>query len=166
MSSESPSVGIVARVISEAELLGPLVPTYLHLVASALFPIFTGAHASISIPSSASPPRKKGRGPHQGGLSKEETEAATKIEGLTPKDAVLFPLLAGLTLSSLYFLIKWLEDPTTLNKVLGYYFLQAGFVFGTKFSKTSSQSSDPFVCQHNMRKTEFYGRSTDLSNST
>jgi minor histocompatibility antigen H13 len=125
---------LFGRIAFEAEHLRPFLPTYLHLLASALFPIYIGAHASLSIPSSAAPPAKKDRGDDE--FSDNEPEvAAETVEGLTPKDALLFPLLAGLTLSSLYFIIKWLEDPSILNKVLSFYFLQVGIVFGTKFLK-------------------------------
>jgi minor histocompatibility antigen H13 len=40
----------------------------------------------------------------------------------------MFPILAGITLSGLYFIIKWLEDPALLNKILGYYFSTLGVV--------------------------------------
>ena len=33
------------------------------------------------------------------------------MEGLSPSDAIMFPVLAGATLAGLYFIIKWLEDP-------------------------------------------------------
>ena len=44
------------------------------------------------------------------------------MEGLSPTDAIIFPLLAGSTLTGLYFLIKWLNDPVLLNKILNWYF--------------------------------------------
>jgi minor histocompatibility antigen H13 len=136
MPLPSPFMEWVGRIAFEATHLRPFLPTYLHLLASALFPIYVGAHASLSIPSSAAPPAKKERGaPHDDFADEEPEVVAEKIEGLTPKDAILFPLLAGLTLSSLYFIIKWLEDPSILNKILSYYFMQVGLVFGTKFIK-------------------------------
>lgn len=52
----------------------------------------------------------------------EEEESQQKMEGLSPVDAIMFPLLAGCTLAGLYFLIKWLEDPALLNKLLNWYF--------------------------------------------
>jgi minor histocompatibility antigen H13 len=139
MSAPSPVTSIVmvwaGRLAFEAARIRPFIPTYTHLLASALFPIYIGAHASLSIPSSAAPPAKKKRGDH-GDSDEEEPEIVSEnIEGLTPKDAILFPLLAGLTLSSLYFIIKWLEDPSMLNKILSYYFMQVGVVFGTKLLK-------------------------------
>ena len=43
------------------------------------------------------------------------------MEGLSPMDALLLPLFAGFLLASLYFIIKWLEDPALLNKTLNWY---------------------------------------------
>jgi minor histocompatibility antigen H13 len=123
------------RLAFEAAQIRPFIPTYTHLLASALFPIYIGAHASLSIPSSAAPPAKKKYGDYDDFDEEEPEVAAENIEGLTPKDAILFPLLAGLTLSSLYFIIKGLEDPSMLNKALSYYFMQVGVVFGTKLLK-------------------------------
>ncbi|KAJ2984454.1 hypothetical protein NUW58_g6049 [Xylaria curta] len=42
--------------------------------------------------------------------------------GLLPSDAIMFPILAGTVLIGLYYLIKWLEDPDILNKILRVYF--------------------------------------------
>lgn len=138
MSPPSTLMELIGKLAFEAARLRPFLPTYLHLLASAIFPIYIGAHASLSIPSSAAPPAKRKSGTQNDDFADEEPETvAEKIEGLTPKDAILFPLLAGFTLSSLYFIIKWLEDPSTLNKILSYYFMQVGLVFGTKFLKDS-----------------------------
>ena len=43
------------------------------------------------------------------------------MESLSPWDAILYPLLAGMMLVGLYFLIKWLKDPEILNKILSWY---------------------------------------------
>lgn len=104
----------------------PLLPTYSHLLLSALFPIFAGSYASLSRPSSAAKPsqkRKKLEVDDEDDADEEEEEV--KMEGLSPTDAIMFPLLAGATLTGLYFLIKWLQDPALLNKILNWYF--AGF---------------------------------------
>jgi len=69
----------------------------------------------------------------------EDDVGAQKMEALSASDAILFPLLAALTLSSLYFLLKWLEDPAILNKILGYYFAQAGLFMGFTFTKDALQ---------------------------
>jgi len=96
-------------------------PTYIHVLLSALICIYTGAHASLSIPKSAAkPPKKKKQIDND---EEDETlQNLQKMEGLSPSDAIMFPLLAGCTLAGLYFLIKWLEDPALLNKVLNWYF--------------------------------------------
>lgn len=97
-----------------------------HLIVSALFPIYIASHASLSRPSSAAKPTKRKDG---ASAAEEEEEAYQRMEGLAPSDALLFPLFAGVTLAGLYFLIKWLEDPAILNKILGWYFGFMG-IFG------------------------------------
>ena len=95
-----------------------------HLLFSALLPIYTGAHASLSRPSSAAKPlkRNKKRDRHDD----EREEQGHAMEGLSPIDALLLPLFAAFLLASLYFLIKWLEDPALLNKILNWYLAIAG----------------------------------------
>lgn len=103
--------------------LQPFIPTYFHLIISALFPIYTGAHASLSPPSSAAKRakhRKSTDDDHE--EEDEEDEVHQKMEGLSPADAIMFPILAGCTLAGLYFLIKWLQDPALLNVILNWYF--------------------------------------------
>ncbi len=136
MSSSSTLTVCAGRVAYEAARILPFLPTHLHLLASALFPIYTGAHASLSIPYSAASPSKKKHDANDDDSVDEESKAVAEIrEALTPKDAILFPLLAGFTLSFLYFIIKWLEDPSMLNKILSYYFSLVGVVYGRKFYK-------------------------------
>ena len=108
-------------------LIRPLLFSEFLLISSAVFPIFVGAHASLSRPSSAAKSKKQKRTDD----SDDEPDEEQKLEGLSPTDAIMFPLLAGLTLTGLYYLIKLLEDPTLLNKFLNWYFA----VFGT-FSTT------------------------------
>lgn len=48
-----------ANLIAHLEEMRPFIPMYIHLIISALFPIYTGAHASLSRPSSAAKPDKK-----------------------------------------------------------------------------------------------------------
>jgi minor histocompatibility antigen H13 len=125
--------GLLARVLGrsayEFTKMQPMIPTYIHLLASALFPIYTGAHASLSRPTSAAKPQKKRKRTTQGEddeSSEDEEEESHKMEGLSPTDAIVMPLLAGTTLAGLYFLIKWLQDPTLLNKILNAYFALFG----------------------------------------
>lgn len=108
---------ILARIAPYISRVQPLLPTYLHVLISAAFSIYTGAHASLSIPSSAAKPPKDEHGEDEQG---EESEQ--EMEGLSPSDAIMFPVLAGSTLAGLYFLIKWLDDLTLLNKILNWYF--------------------------------------------
>ncbi|KAF1989128.1 hypothetical protein K402DRAFT_391282 [Aulographum hederae CBS 113979] len=117
---------ILGRLAFEFSQIQPLIPTYTHLLLSALFPIFTGAHASLSRPSSAAKPVIKEED------AEEEDEEVQKMEGLSPSDAIMFPILAGSTLAALYFLIQWLQDPAFLNKVLNWYFAVFGCFSVTK----------------------------------
>ncbi|KAL5317494.1 hypothetical protein ACEPPN_014589 [Leptodophora sp. 'Broadleaf-Isolate-01'] len=99
-----------------------LIQMYIHLILAAVFPIYIGAHASLRRPPSAAVPKK----------SKDEDgddEEEAKIEGMTPSDAIVFPILAGITLGGLYAVIKWMDDPKLLNKILNVYFSGLG-IFG------------------------------------
>ena len=100
----------------------PLLPMYVHLLLSALFPIYTGAHASLSRPSSAAKPDKKENDDND---EEEEEETVQKMEGLTPKDAIMFPIMAGSVLAGLYWLIKT-YGAGIINTVMGVYFSLIG----------------------------------------
>lgn len=113
-------LGKAAYYLAEAQ---PFIPMYTHLIISALFPIYTGAHASLSRPSSAAKPPKKDKKKH--GEDSEDDDETLKMEGMSPKDAIIFPLLAGSTLAGLYFLIKW-AGADMLNLILGWYFSGIG----------------------------------------
>lgn len=117
-------VDFLGRVAYEFSLIQPYIPTYLHLLVSALFPIYTGAHASLSRPISAAEPPKRTKHAQDESEDDEDIpdEPVQKMEGLSPTDAIMFPLLAGSTLAGLYLLIKWLDDPILLNKILNWYF--------------------------------------------
>jgi len=120
----------LGRVAYEVHLMRPLLPTYLHLLISAIFPIYIAAHSSLARPASAARPSKAVKGDDN-----DNDEVSQKIESLSASDAVVFPLLAGATLTTLYLLLKWLQDPAWLNWGLGIYFGQIGLVFATKFLK-------------------------------
>ena len=110
MSEPGPITQAVGRIAYEFALVQPLIPTYLHLLGSALLPIYAGAHASLSRPSSAAKPEKKSKKgkpvENDTDTEEEEEEEYQRMEGLSPTDALMFPLMAGTTLASLYFLIK------------------------------------------------------------
>lgn len=110
-------IDILSRITPHISRVQPLLPTYLHVIFSAAISIYTGAHASLSIPSSAAKPSKD-----EHGEDEQEDESEQEMEGLSPSDAIMFPVLAGSTLAGLYFLIKWLDDLTLLNKILNWYF--------------------------------------------
>ncbi|KAF2773692.1 hypothetical protein EJ03DRAFT_323647 [Teratosphaeria nubilosa] len=108
----------------------PFLPMYLHLILAALFPIYAGAHASLSRPSSAARPVKtEKRSANDEGQDEEdeedEEEDVQQMEGLSPQDAIVFPVTAGIVLAALYFLIKR-YGADIVNVVLGVYFTVVG----------------------------------------
>lgn len=126
----------------------PYLPMSTHLVLSALFPIYTASHASLTRPSTAAPPpkrsardksKKKTRKAGQEGYGQEtssdededseeeqDEDVIGRMEGLSFSDALIFPVLAGCTLGTLYLLIKY-AGPALLNKLLGWYFSGMAF---------------------------------------
>jgi minor histocompatibility antigen H13 len=122
---------LLGRAAYEFSQMQPMLPVYVHLIAAALFPIYTGAHASLSRPASAAKPPTKKRTPSdglardadgEGDDDDDDDEPERLMEGLSPTDALLMPLFAGCALASLYFLLKWMKDPALLNKILNAYF--------------------------------------------
>lgn len=98
----------------------PLIPMYIHLVLAALFPIYTGAHASLSRPSSAAEPLRNSKRDEE-----DQDEDTQKMEGMTPRDAIVFPITAGIVLTGLYFAIK-AYGASLINLILGIYFSVIG----------------------------------------
>lgn len=119
--------GILQAIGYHAVQVQPLLPMNLHLIVSALFPIYVGAHASLSRPSAAAKPPKRKK-IIESDDDEEDDDTEQKMEGMSPIDAIMLPLLAGCTLAGLYFIIKWLEDPATLNKILNWYFSVFGIL--------------------------------------
>lgn len=145
---------VIGRLFENATLdidsVKPLLPTYSHLLISALFPIYIGAHASLTRPESAQKPKKTKTRASENSQTKgeredsdnsededdvgdQDKEPAQKMEGLEASDAIMFPITAGLILAGFYFLLKWLKDASVLNKFLGWYFSQAGLFFTVAF---------------------------------
>ena len=131
----SPFAHLLGHIVYHFSQIKPFLPTYSHLLISALFPIYAGAHASLSRPSSAAKPPKKRKDELDSEDEDDEQSRLQKMEGLEPSDALMFPLTAGLMLSALYFIIKWLGDPAILNNLLSFYFSQMGLFFTTAFAK-------------------------------
>jgi minor histocompatibility antigen H13 len=120
---------LVGRLAYEFALLQPMLPTYAFITLAAIFPIYVGAHASLSRPSSAAPASKHGqKKTRQGEVDDDDSDAESdaRMEGMSPSDAIFFPLVAGILLSSLYLLIQYLDDPEVLNKILNWYFAIVG----------------------------------------
>ncbi|CZT08105.1 hypothetical protein WAI453_002257 [Rhynchosporium graminicola] len=120
---DSPVLQTIGKWAYQISANRELIKMYIHLILAAVFPIYIGAHASLRRPPSAAIPKKKTK--DEDGEEEEEI----KIEGMTPSDAIMFPVLAGITLGGLYALIKWMDDPKLLNKILNVYFSVLG-VFG------------------------------------
>jgi minor histocompatibility antigen H13 len=92
------------------------------LIFSALGIIYVGSHAALRRPPSAAPAqsRKPGkRGGHDD--DEEEEEEPFAHQGLELSDAIMFPLMAGIILVGLYYLIQWLNDPSIISKILRWY---------------------------------------------
>lgn len=122
-----------SRAAQEFADVQHLLPTYLHIVVAALFPIYTAAHASLSRPTSAATPAKGSSKDED--KDEEDEEDKPRMEGLSPSDAILFPLTAGAALTALYFLLKW--DKELLNKLLNWYMSLGGLFGVVKFLSDS-----------------------------
>ena len=127
MSAHSPITELLGRLAYSFAKIQPFLPTYLHLLASALFPIYTGAHASLSPPASAAK-HSKGKTNTDDDDDDASEPKYQKMEGMSPTDALIIPLMAGCTLAILYFIIKWLQDPALLNLIINWYLSVFGVV--------------------------------------
>ncbi|KAI1417333.1 signal peptide peptidase-domain-containing protein [Hypoxylon sp. FL1857] len=90
------------------------------IIFTSLALIYLGSHAALRRPPSANPPKRSKMGHAQ--RDRDEDRDDQYVHGLMPSDAILLPILAGIVLVGLYYLIKWLEDPHLLNKILRVYF--------------------------------------------
>jgi minor histocompatibility antigen H13 len=125
LEGESPTLQFVGKAAYLIYRERKTVLAFVHVLVAAIFPIYIGSHASLRCPPSAMEP---GKGvvidyatdeDEDNGLEKLEDSTS---QSLTPFDALLFPLGAACVLAALYFLIKWLEDPRIISKVLGWHF--------------------------------------------
>ncbi|KAL9117215.1 MAG: hypothetical protein Q9187_006249, partial [Circinaria calcarea] len=147
MSTPGPTAEILGRIAYELALIQPYIPTYLHLLVAALFPIYTGAHASLSRPKSAADATKETKNTTNNAEEDEDVmaESDQQMQGLSPTDAILYPVLTGCTLGALYFLIKWLKDPAILNKILNWYLSIFGVLAITKLLTDSMTIVTSFI---------------------
>jgi len=124
-STIPPPEDLMARAAFYFEQSKPMIPLYIHLIISALFPIVTGSFASLSRPSTAAKPSKKTKKSEDDDEDDEDEEVEQKMEGLSPRDAIVLPITAGAVLGGLYWLIKqYGADP--INLILGWYFSGVG----------------------------------------
>lgn len=155
-SSPGPVMDFLGHVAYEFSLMQPMLPTYAHLILSAIFPIYTAAHASLSRPSSAAKSKKAQRtiagkdGAKDGSDSEDEDQDSNaknlmQLERFSPSDAIVLPVASGLTLGGLYFLIKYLKDLSILNKILNIYFTQMGMFLAMKFGSDAMKVLRSFV---------------------
>ncbi|KAI1430763.1 signal peptide peptidase-domain-containing protein [Xylaria sp. CBS 124048] len=85
--------------------------------------IYIASHAALCRPPSAKSLKKdKHKNKKKRVEDAEDEDHGGPIEGLVPSDAIRFPVLAGTMLIGLYYLIRWLEDPAILNKIMRVYF--------------------------------------------
>jgi minor histocompatibility antigen H13 len=137
-----------SEVLERARDIGkdvlPFLPMYLHLIISALLPIVCGSFASLSRPSSAAKPPKKSSTKDSNDPEDEEDEEIQQMEGLTPSDAIVFPLTAGAVLAGLYFLIQRC-GAVVINLVLGWYFALVGVYSVSLFINDSLTIAWDFV---------------------
>ena len=131
---------------SALELFVPYIPTYTHLILAALFPIYAGAHASLRRPlNTLTPAQARALLPSSSPSEsddeedEEDTASASAVENLTATDALMFPVTAGALLSGLYLIIKYLDDPSLLSRIMTYYFSFIGILsVGKAFSDLSA----------------------------
>jgi minor histocompatibility antigen H13 len=84
-STMPPPEDLMARAAFYFEQSKPMIPLYIHLILSALFPIVTGSFASLSRPSTAAKPSKKAKksDDDEDEEDEDEDEVEHKMEGLS-----------------------------------------------------------------------------------
>lgn len=112
------------------------------IVAAALGCIYLGAHASLRRPPSAKAPSKKSK---SGKKTRHHDDDDQLVQGLVASDAIMFPILAGTVLVGLYYLIKWLEDPAIISKIMGIYFSVMSLGSMAKLAADSLQFITGFI---------------------
>ncbi|KAF6837473.1 signal peptide peptidase [Colletotrichum plurivorum] len=125
------------------------------LIFGALAIIWIGAHGSLRRPPSAAPAKPKK------GAKRDRKEDEPITEGLMPSDAIMFPLLAGVMLIGLYYLIQWLQDPAILNKILRGYMSLMGVASLTTLLAHSLKVASGFVFPNWFRENGFLCRVDD-----
>ncbi|CAK7217291.1 hypothetical protein SBRCBS47491_003114 [Sporothrix bragantina] len=99
------------------------------ILVLALGIIYVGAHASLSRPHSAAPRDDDGELEDESKLGKDGQKAKKKKkrtadvakESLRLSDALLMPVFAAGALIGMYYLIKYMQDPALLNRIIRAY---------------------------------------------
>lgn len=95
---------------------------YLAIGSLAILPIYAGSHATLRRPATAPPPTTK---------EEEDEEQDLIVESLTSSDAMLFPVIGGVVLFSLYLVIKYVSKEW-LNTIFNIYFTVMGLASNTQ----------------------------------
>ncbi|KAI0534042.1 signal peptide peptidase-domain-containing protein [Xylaria digitata] len=90
----------------------------IRVVLTALACIYIGSHGALRRPPSAKLPETG----NNGRKNQRQERDDERVHGMLPSDAIIFPIIAAITLIGLYYVIQWLEDPDILNKILRVYF--------------------------------------------
>ncbi|RJE18286.1 signal peptide peptidase [Aspergillus sclerotialis] len=152
MEEVSPLAEFLGHILYKFDHVKPILLLDAHILIAALFPIIIAAHASLSRPSSAAKPPKKDDDEAESEDDEDEPSRLSKAESFEPMDALIFPLLAGCTLSLLYLVLKWIKDPAILNKILSFYFCQVGVFFIEIFVKDALVVLRSFVFPRQYRR--------------
>ncbi|KAK3671532.1 hypothetical protein LTR78_008632 [Recurvomyces mirabilis] len=134
----------LAAAMDHFTAVRPFIPMYIHLLFSALAPIYTGAHASLSRPSSAAKPVKVIKDTTDDDDEDEDEDKVQKMEGLSPSDAIVFPITAGCVLAGLYFLIQR-YGANLINMVMSFYFAAVGIYSVATLWKDGNDIVNSFV---------------------
>jgi len=129
----------LGRLAFEFQQIQPFIPMHLHVILSALFPIYAGANASLTRPSSAAKPEKAVIG------DDDEDDFEYRMESTSVTEAILYPVFAGAVLTALYFIIKFLQDPTLLNMVLAWFLYASSTVSVTQLVSDTLRLIHSFV---------------------
>lgn len=154
MQIPQPIAEAMGRIAFEFKEMQPFLPMYIHLMISALFPIIAGCHGSLTRPSSAAKPSKKRAGSSHG--DDDEDEFEQRMAAFSKMDAILYPFIAAVILTSLYLIIKVLQYPELLNLVLKWSFYPMGVLSITRLI------SDILHISHSFVFPKFYTSSSSL----
>ena len=130
-------------------------PSLIHELFLTLWIIYTSSHATLTRPSSAAPRSKRSESDTEDHES-QARENSLIPEGLSPLDAIMFPVMAGVMLTGMYFLIIWLDDPELLNKIL-----KAVFSFASLVT-LAMMTEDALYLLHSFIFPTFYTRDQKL----